>query len=188
MERGQKVASLLLEVAIEANKARQEEDGVVFLLLNLRAPVPCRRQAAVDARASVHEVVGTTAIETMTEEVGENSLLASLSVAPGRLNELFGVVLNHEVVDGLNRAHNRDQDAAPSHQYNAWKLGMMRRSKVVPRNLRIFVNEHESIGDVVIAHVNYGGTHPGAHALLHRADDCHRGTVALRRMLHAIQP
>lgn len=31
---------LLLKVAIEANKAREEEDGVILLLLNARAPIP----------------------------------------------------------------------------------------------------------------------------------------------------
>jgi hypothetical protein len=43
--------SCSLEVSVEAGEARQLEDWVVGLFLELAAPVPGRGQAAVDARA-----------------------------------------------------------------------------------------------------------------------------------------
>lgn len=41
--------------------------------------------------------------------------------------------------------------------------------KTVPRNLSIFVNEHERVRDIVVAHVHYGRTNPIAKASLHGA-------------------
>src|SRR4051812_14307109 len=61
--------SLLLEVAIEAIEAREQEDGVVLLLLNARAPIPRARQAAVNARARINEIVGAAAVKAVAKEV-----------------------------------------------------------------------------------------------------------------------
>ena len=53
------------EVAVEALEACQEEDGVVALLLYFAAPIPCARQAPVNARTAV----GARAIKAVLEEV-----------------------------------------------------------------------------------------------------------------------
>lgn len=58
--------TLLLEVAVEADEAGEEEDGVVRLLLDFGAPVPRRREASIDAASRVKEVIRSAAIERYT--------------------------------------------------------------------------------------------------------------------------
>ena len=59
----------LNKFTIKSGKACQPEHWVVRLLLDLAAPVPGRGQAAIDAGASIKEVVGASAIKGMPKEV-----------------------------------------------------------------------------------------------------------------------
>lgn len=57
-------------------EARQLENGVVVLLLDLGAPIPSGGEAPVDARARVKEVVSARAVEGMPEEVHQDGFPA----------------------------------------------------------------------------------------------------------------
>jgi hypothetical protein len=63
----------LLEVTVEALEARELEHRVVGLLLELGAPVPRGRQPPVYARPGVEEVIRSTSVETVPEEIGQNA-------------------------------------------------------------------------------------------------------------------
>ena len=64
-----KLLSSRLELAVEGGEARELEYGEEIFGGQLRAPVPRRSEAAVDARASVEKVVGAGAVESVTEEI-----------------------------------------------------------------------------------------------------------------------
>ena len=58
---------------------------------------------------------------------------------------------------------------------------------MVPWHLGVLVDEHERVGDVVVAHVHDRGPDPVPEAMLHGAHDRRHGAIALRRGLNAIQ-
>lgn len=49
--------------SVEAREPGELEDRVVILLFNLGAPVPSRRESAVDAGSGVEEIVGARTVE-----------------------------------------------------------------------------------------------------------------------------
>jgi hypothetical protein len=63
---------LLLEVAIKACESSKLEDRIVRFFLYLTSPIPGGRQAAVDAGPRIKEVVSTSSIKGMAEEVQQN--------------------------------------------------------------------------------------------------------------------
>ena len=74
--------------AEQSNEIKQLEDREEGLLRQLRAPVPCRGEAAVDARAGVEEVVRAAAVKRVPEKVLQDGSAQRRHAAPRGVNPL----------------------------------------------------------------------------------------------------
>lgn len=82
------------------------------LPVELGAPLPRGREAAVDARARIHEVIRARAVEPVAEEVRQYGELAAELAAKLALDvELERRVLADEARDGLDRRDDGREDA-----------------------------------------------------------------------------
>jgi len=160
------VASLV-ELPVERGESRESEEGIVRLRGQLRAPVPCRGEPAVDARACIEEVISARTVEPVSEEVSENVLLRLLDASMGRDVSPQPFVLLARSLDVDECAHEWRQD---------------------PRHLRVLVYEDESVGDVVVSQVNDGAAHPRVQLALGHREDLMHGLVYARGLLHALEP
>jgi hypothetical protein len=68
------LCELIVKLAVETYKAREEHRWKVFLLLDGTAPVPAARKPPVDAATSVIKVVCPAAIKCVPEEVRNHGL------------------------------------------------------------------------------------------------------------------
>ena len=74
----------LSKATIKANKSCHLENVIVRLLLYFAAPIPCRCQAPINARSSIKEVVCSSTIKRMLEEICQNGLPAAASHVPSK--------------------------------------------------------------------------------------------------------
>ena len=80
---GEQDASSIFKRSIKPLKPAKVKGVAVVLFAETAAPVPCRGEAAVDARAGVVEVVRTRPVEAVPEEVDEHELSARVHRAEG---------------------------------------------------------------------------------------------------------
>mmetsp|Transcript_5681 Transcript_5681/g.21433 ORF Transcript_5681/g.21433 Transcript_5681/m.21433 type:complete len:325 (+) Transcript_5681:30-1004(+) len=152
--------------AVEPRETRQRKHRVVRLFLNLRAPVPRARQPPVDARSRVEEVIRPGSVEGVPEKVRQDGLPALVHAPERALHVLSQTLVLAQLLHPLHHQRYGVQD---------------------PRHLGVLVDEHEGVGDVVVAEVHHAAAHPVTELGLAPREHLVDRLVRLRRRLHAIQ-
>ena len=62
----------LFKFSIKSSESNQVEDAIEWFILQLRAPVPCTGESAINATPSVIKVICATAVKSRLEEIIEN--------------------------------------------------------------------------------------------------------------------
>ena len=117
----------------------------ISLLFQGATPIPCTRQSAIDTTSSIKEVISTRAIKSVTKKVAQDLLVQILR----RSKLVFNVGPQRRDRDKLGDLRERVADG----QQDAIYLGVL-------------VDEHECVGDVVVAHMDDAGTYPCPDASL----------------------
>ncbi|ETV98189.1 hypothetical protein H310_08917 [Aphanomyces invadans] len=131
------------------------------------APVPRTREAAVDARPSVKEVVGAASVERFPKEIDQDVLLERVGAAKRCLDVALELGrLGHECVDLVQRANDGTEDVA---------------------DLRILVDKHERVRDVLVPKVDDRAPDPVVELALRRVQNDVHGARDERRWLDAMK-
>eukprot|EP00312_Isochrysidales_sp_CCMP1244_P006232 CAMPEP_0196685384 /NCGR_PEP_ID=MMETSP1090-20130531/11175_1 /TAXON_ID=37098 /ORGANISM="Isochrysis sp, Strain CCMP1244" /LENGTH=141 /DNA_ID=CAMNT_0042023905 /DNA_START=81 /DNA_END=503 /DNA_ORIENTATION=- len=140
-----RLSSAPAKASVKRGEAGQGEDDVEGLLRQLRAPVPRRRESAVDAGPGVEKVVAARAVKGEAEEVAQDGARERAHAAKGRVDPgadllVVGVQLRERVEGGEERV----EDVL---------------------HLRVLVDEEQRVWDVRVAQVHQrrvlaGGAHP----------------------------
>ena len=114
----------------------------ISLLFQGATPIPCTRQSAIDTTSSIKEVISTRAIKSVTKKVLLVQILR-------RCKLVFNVGPQSRDRDKLGDLRQRVADG----QQDAIYLGVL-------------VDEHERVGDVMVAHMDDAGAYPCPDASL----------------------